>query len=151
MCFISGMPALGPDGAYRPGTFQEEVALAWHNITRIATAAGYATMKIVYVQCVVADIDNYATLNECWHQQFPDVSTAPARFTFQAAALPFGCKIEIQAVAAHGDSLPVSAADTDMGREQAGRARASPVWRVAGSLVSSPVVSGPRCPWLVGG
>ena len=102
-CFISGMPALGPDGEYRPGTFEEEVALAWHNIAQIAAAAGYSTAELVYVQCVVADIDNYAALNEWWNQQFPDVTTAPARFTFQAAALPFGCKIEIQAVAAHGD------------------------------------------------
>jgi 2-iminobutanoate/2-iminopropanoate deaminase len=37
-----------------------------------------------------------------WRRQFPDVSTAPARFTFQAGALPFGAKIEIQAVAARG-------------------------------------------------
>ncbi len=37
-----------------------------------------------------------------WRQQFPDVSTAPARFTFQAGALPFGAKIEFQAVAARG-------------------------------------------------
>ena len=35
-------------------------------------------------------------------RQFPDNSTAPARFTFQAAALLFGAKIEVQAVAARG-------------------------------------------------
>jgi enamine deaminase RidA (YjgF/YER057c/UK114 family) len=40
-------------------------------------------------------------LNDWWRRQFPDLATAPARFTFQAAALPFGAKIEIQAVAAH--------------------------------------------------
>ncbi|GAA2979217.1 2-iminobutanoate/2-iminopropanoate deaminase [Microbacterium terrae] len=101
-CFISGMPALGPDGAYVPGTFQEEAELAWRNIASIAAAAGYTTAEIIYVQCVVADIADYATLNDWWRQQFPDVTTAPARFTFQAAALPFGCKIEIQAVAARG-------------------------------------------------
>jgi hypothetical protein len=46
--------------------------------------------------------DDYANINAWWRQQFPDVSTAPARFTFQAGALPFGAKIEIQAVAARG-------------------------------------------------
>ncbi|MBW1637523.1 RidA family protein [Microbacterium resistens] len=101
-CFISGMPALGEDGKYQPGTFEEEVTLAWHNITQIASAAGFTQDEIVYVQCVVADIDDYATLNEWWRRQFPDVQVAPARFTFQAGALPFGCKIEVQAVAAHG-------------------------------------------------
>ncbi|GAA1940922.1 hypothetical protein GCM10009775_35960 [Microbacterium aoyamense] len=100
-CFISGMPALGEDGRYQPGTFEDEVALAWRNIVRIADAAGYTQEEVVYVQCVLADIDDYAALNEWWRRQFPDVGTAPARFTFQAGALPFGCKIEVQAVAAH--------------------------------------------------
>lgn len=99
-CFISGMPALSPEGAYQKGSFREEVALAWHNITEIANAAGYSEKEIVYVQCVLADIEDYAALNTWWREQFPDVASAPARFTFQAGALPFGCKIEIQAAAA---------------------------------------------------
>jgi 2-iminobutanoate/2-iminopropanoate deaminase len=102
VCFISGMPALNPDGKYQEGTFEQETALAWHNVTAIAAAADYLAEEIVYVQCVIADMDNYAALNNWWRQQFPDPATAPARFTFQAGALPFGCKIEIQAVAAHG-------------------------------------------------
>ena len=100
-CFISGMPALGDDGKYQPGTFPEEVALAWSNITRIATASGLTQTEIAYVQCVLADIDDYSALNDWWRRQFPDAAAAPARFTFQAGALPFGCKIEIQAVAVH--------------------------------------------------
>ena len=102
-CFISGMPALNADGKYQPGSFEEETALAWHNITTIAQAAGYSPAEIVYVQCVLADIGDYDTLNTWWRGQFPDVATVPARFTFQAGALPFGCKIEIQAVAARGN------------------------------------------------
>jgi len=101
-CFISGMPALNPEGEYQEGTFVEEVTLAWHNIATITEAAGYAVDEIIYVQCVVADIANYGELNGWWRGQFQDLSTAPARFTFQAGALPFGAKIEIQAVAAHG-------------------------------------------------
>lgn len=45
---------------------------------------------------------NGTCVNSWWRQEFPDRSTAPARFTFQAGALPFGAKIEIQAVAARG-------------------------------------------------
>jgi 2-iminobutanoate/2-iminopropanoate deaminase len=55
------------------------------------------------VQCVLADIGNYGDINDWWRRQFPDISTAPARFTFQAGALPFGAKIEIQAIAARGN------------------------------------------------
>jgi 2-iminobutanoate/2-iminopropanoate deaminase len=101
-CFISGMPALDPEGKFVPGTFLEETELAWHNIVAIAAASGYGVDEIVYVQCVVADIGDYADLNGWWRARFPDISTAPARFTFQAGALPFGAKIEIQAVAGRG-------------------------------------------------
>jgi 2-iminobutanoate/2-iminopropanoate deaminase len=102
LCFISGMPALGPDGKFAPGTFEEETELAWHNVAAIAKASGCSIDDIVYVQCVLSDIDNYGDLNARWRRQFPDILNAPARFTFQAGALPFGAKIEIQAVAAHG-------------------------------------------------
>jgi 2-iminobutanoate/2-iminopropanoate deaminase len=57
----------------------------------------------VYVQCVLADIGDYGDINDRWRQQFPDIATAPARFTFQAGALPFGAKIERQAIAAHAN------------------------------------------------
>jgi 2-iminobutanoate/2-iminopropanoate deaminase len=56
----------------------------------------------VYVQCVLSNIDNYGDLNAWWRRQFPDISNAPARFAFQAGALPFGAKIEIQAIASRG-------------------------------------------------
>jgi 2-iminobutanoate/2-iminopropanoate deaminase len=104
LCFVSGMPALDPDGRYRSGSFAEETELAWHNVLAIAAAAGYSADEFMYVQCVLADIANYADLNEWWRQTFPDVSIAPARFTFQAGALPFGAKIEIQAVAGRAGS-----------------------------------------------
>jgi 2-iminobutanoate/2-iminopropanoate deaminase len=103
VCFVSGMPALEPDGKFVPGTFKEETDRAWHNIVAIVDAAGYSIEEIVYVQCVLADIGNYGDINDWWRQQFPDISTAPARFTFQAGALPFGAKIEIQAVAARAN------------------------------------------------
>jgi 2-iminobutanoate/2-iminopropanoate deaminase len=101
VCFISGMPALAPDGSFQAGTFAQEAARAWHNVVAIADAAGYGMSEIVYVQCVLGDINDYAALNDWWRGEFDDVAQAPARFTYQAGALPFGAKIEIQAVAVH--------------------------------------------------
>jgi len=43
---------------------------------------------------------NYADINDWWRRQFPGPARAPARLTLQAGALPFGAKIELQAVAA---------------------------------------------------
>ena len=100
--FISGMPALDAAGKFVPGTFEEEADRAWANITAIAAAGGYAADDLLYVQVVLGDIGNYGDINDWWRKRFPDPARAPARLTYQAGALPFGAKIEFQAVAARG-------------------------------------------------
>src|SRR5215467_9474325 len=98
--YISGMPALGADGKFAPGTFAEEAGRAWASVLAIAAASGCGPGELLYVQVLLADIGDYAELNQWWQAQFPDPSGAPARLTYQAGALPFGAKIEFQAVAA---------------------------------------------------
>ena len=98
--FISGMPALDADGTFMPGTFGEEADRAWANIAAIAAAGGYTADDLLYVQVVLGDIGNYSDVNDWWRKRFPDPARAPARLTYQAGALPFGAKIEFQAVAA---------------------------------------------------
>ena len=101
--FISGMPALDADGKFVPGTFEEEADRAWASIVAIAAASGSGPDDLLYVQVLLGDIGNYRDINDWWRRQFPDPARAPARLTFQAGALPFGAKIELQAVAARGD------------------------------------------------
>ena len=101
--FISGMPALDADGKFVPGTFEEEANRAWASIVAIAAASGYSPGNFLYVQVLLGDIANYGDVNDWWRRQFPDPAKAPARLTFQAGALPFGAKIELQAVAAAPD------------------------------------------------
>ena len=101
--FISGMPALDAAGKFVPGTFEEEADRAWANIAAVAAAGGYSADDLLYVQVVLGDIGNYGDINDWWRRQFPDPAKAPARLTFQAGALPFGAKIEFQAVAAAPD------------------------------------------------
>jgi 2-iminobutanoate/2-iminopropanoate deaminase len=98
--FISGMPALDAAGKFAPGTFEEEADRAWANIAAIAAAAGYTVGDLLYVQVLLGDIGNYGDINDWWRKRFPDPARAPARLTYQAGALPFGAKIEFQAVAA---------------------------------------------------
>jgi 2-iminobutanoate/2-iminopropanoate deaminase len=100
--YISGMPALDSAGNFVPGTFTEEADRAWANIVAIAAAAGYSPDDFLYVQVLLGDIGHYGDINDWWRRQFPDPARAPARLTFQAGALPFGAKIELQAVAARG-------------------------------------------------
>lgn len=42
----------------------------------------------------------YSAINDWWRRQCPNPAAAPARLTYQAGALPFGAKIEFQAIAA---------------------------------------------------
>ncbi len=98
--FISGMPALDAAGKFAPGTFEEEADRAWANIAAIAAAAGHTAGELLYVQVLLGDIGNYGDINDWWRKRFPDPARAPARLTYQAGALPFGAKIEFQAVAA---------------------------------------------------
>ena len=98
--FISGMAALDADGTFVPGTFTEEADRAWANVLGIAAASGCTPADFLYVQVLLADIGNYGDVNTWWRRQFPDPAQAPARMTFQAGALPFGAKVELQAVAA---------------------------------------------------
>ena len=100
MLFISGMPALDAAGKFAPGTFEEEADRAWANIAAIAAAGGYTADDLMYVQVLLGDIGNYSDVNDWWRKRFPDPARAPARLTYQAGALPFGAKIEFQAVAA---------------------------------------------------
>ena len=100
--FISGMPALDEAGKFVPGTFEEEADRAWANIAAVAAAGGYSADDLLYVQVVLGDIGNYGEINDWWRKRFPDPARAPARLTYQAGALPFGAKIEFQAVAARG-------------------------------------------------
>jgi 2-iminobutanoate/2-iminopropanoate deaminase len=100
--YISGMPAVGRDGTFVPGTFEEEADRAWASVIAVAAAAGYSPGDLLYVQVLLGDIGDYAGMNGWWRRQFPDPARAPARLTFQAGALPFGAKIELQAVAARG-------------------------------------------------
>ena len=100
--FISGMPALDAAGKFAPGTFDEEADRAWANVAAIAEAGGYTADDLLYVQVVLGDIGNYSDINDWWRRRFPDPARAPARLTYQAGALPFGAKIEFQAVAARG-------------------------------------------------
>jgi 2-iminobutanoate/2-iminopropanoate deaminase len=102
--FISGMPALDEAGKFAPGTFEEEADSAWASILAIAAASGCGPAHFLYIQVLLADIGNYGDLNTWWRRRFSDPAEAPARLTFQAGALPFGAKIELQAVAAAPDA-----------------------------------------------
>ncbi len=98
-CWISGQLSVGEDGAYVPGTAREEAARAFAHIFRIAEAAGFSRADIVYVDLAFIDLGDVKDVNELYGELF-SAGQRPARTVYQAAKLPFGGKVKVQAVAA---------------------------------------------------
>lgn len=100
ICFISGQPAIDPEsGQFRGGTIEEEFVVAFANVLAIAKAAGFAPNDLTYVHLALADIADYAAVNEVYRRALADLDDLPARMTYAAGGLPFGAKVEVQAIA----------------------------------------------------
>ena len=97
-CHISGQLAVHDDG-YRPGTAREEAERAFELVFLIAEAAGFGREDIVYVDLAFADLDDLSEVNALYGELF---DPRPARTVYQAARLPFGAKVKVQAVAMRG-------------------------------------------------
>jgi 2-iminobutanoate/2-iminopropanoate deaminase len=98
-CWISGQLSIGDDGAYVSGTTREEAARAFAHVFRIAEAAGFARTDIVYVDLAFMDLADVGEVNGLFAELFAE-GRRPARTVYQAAKLPFGGRIKVQAVAA---------------------------------------------------
>ncbi|WP_299691771.1 RidA family protein [uncultured Tateyamaria sp.] len=95
-CHISGQLAVYEDG-YRAGTAEAEAHRAFDLVCAVAQAAGFAPDDIVYVDIAFIDIDrDLAAVNAVCRARFAQF---PARTVYQAAKLPFGAKVKIQAIA----------------------------------------------------
>ncbi len=67
------------------------------NVKAILEAAGTSMDRIVKTTVYLADINDFAAMNGVYTTFFP--SAPPARTTIQAAALPMGLLVEIEAIA----------------------------------------------------
>ena len=96
--FVSGQlpvdPATGaiPDGA----TAQAERAFA--NVLAVLAAAGVGPESVVKTTVFLADLADFAAVNEVYARVFP--APFPARSCVQVAAIPRGARLEVEAIAA---------------------------------------------------
>ena len=67
------------------------------NIGGILTAAGVSFDRVVRTTIFVADLGDFATINDVYGSYFE--APAPARATFQVARLPKDARVEIDAIA----------------------------------------------------
>jgi 2-iminobutanoate/2-iminopropanoate deaminase len=81
-----------------PGGIGAEVRQALTNCQAVLEAAGYTLEDVAQVQVLLADINDYAALNEVYVTFFP--KDPPARAAYAVAALPRGARVEILMTAA---------------------------------------------------
>nr|XP_012624674.2 ribonuclease UK114 [Microcebus murinus] len=99
--YISGQIGMDPSsGQLASGGVEEEAKQALKNIGEILKAAGCDFTNVVKTTVLLADINDFNTVNDIYKQYFK--SNYPARAAYQVAALPKGGRIEIEAVAVRG-------------------------------------------------
>ena len=91
--YLSGQ--IAPDA----GDISAQTKGALERIDELLLVAGFRRSDVVQVQVLLADITDFAAVNEVYAEFFADNRIPPARVAHQAAALPAGAAIEIVATA----------------------------------------------------
>lgn len=98
MIFTSGQIALVPStGQVLEGDVTAQARQVLENLGAVLAAAGAGFADIVKTTIFLADMGDFAAVNEIYGARFPQ--DPPARSTVQAARLPRDVKVEIEAIA----------------------------------------------------
>jgi 2-iminobutanoate/2-iminopropanoate deaminase len=96
--FLSGQVGFDPaTGQLVPGGIAEQTHRVLQNIGAVLAAAGLSLDHVVKTTVFLADMNDFAAMNEIYATYFK--SPAPARSTVQAARLPRDAKVEIEVIA----------------------------------------------------
>jgi 2-iminobutanoate/2-iminopropanoate deaminase len=97
MIYISGQGAVDPmTNQVKTDTIENEARLALENIKIIMAEAGASIDNLLHVSVYLSDIREYGRFNDVYRAYFKE--PMPARTCVQAKKLPFGLRIEINAV-----------------------------------------------------
>lgn len=96
--YVSGQIPIDPKTGEFAGTDnQTQTRQSLTNIKNILQSAGADMKDVVKTTVLLADIADFTAMNEVYAEFFEE--PYPARAAFQAAALPKGAKVEIEAIA----------------------------------------------------
>jgi 2-iminobutanoate/2-iminopropanoate deaminase len=98
LIFTSGQIALDPATQQLvPGDTRAQAERVMENLAAVLEAAGAGFESVIKATIFVADLGDFATVNEIYGKRFP--RSPPARSTVQVAALPKGARVEIELIA----------------------------------------------------
>lgn len=96
--YVSGQLGIDPStGNFAEGGTEAQTRQSLTNISNILKEAGLSMKNVAKVTVLLADINDFAAVNEIYKDFFE--APFPARSAFAVAALPKGGKIEIEAIA----------------------------------------------------
>ena len=98
LVFTAGQIAIDPaTGDVVDGGIAAETAQVLRNLSAVLTAAGSGLDQVIKTTVYLADMGEFAAMNEVYATFF--VASLPARAAIEAAALPRGVWVEIDCVA----------------------------------------------------
>jgi 2-iminobutanoate/2-iminopropanoate deaminase len=98
LVFTAGQVALDPQSGDLVGkTAAEQTEQVLKNLTAVLTASGSSLGRVVKTTVYLADMADFAAMNEVYAKHFG--GHRPARSTVQAAALPKHALVEIDVIA----------------------------------------------------
>lgn len=99
--FASGQIPLDPrTGEFVEGGVGEQTAQVLRNLSAVLEAAGSSLGRVVRCTVYLADMDDFAEMNEVYGGFFGE--EPPARSTVEAARLPRDARVEIDVIALAG-------------------------------------------------
>jgi 2-iminobutanoate/2-iminopropanoate deaminase len=99
LLFTSGQIALDPrTGALVEGGIEAQTRQVLDNLGAVLEAAGASWRDVVRTTIYLADLDDFTLVNKLYGERVAG-GVLPARSTIQAARLPRGAAVEIDAIA----------------------------------------------------
>jgi 2-iminobutanoate/2-iminopropanoate deaminase len=100
LLFISGQVPVDPGtGQLVEGDIAIQTRRVLDSLGALLEAAGLTFAQVVRTTIYLADMNDYAAMNDVYRSYFPE--PYPTRSTVQAARLPRDARIEIDAIAAY--------------------------------------------------
>ena len=102
LLFTSGQIPMDPvSGTMVSGSIREQTIQVLENLKNVLEAAGCTLDDVIKTTVYLADMNDFPEMNIIYAEYFGE-EQAPARSTIQAAALPKGARVEIDAIAKTG-------------------------------------------------
>jgi 2-iminobutanoate/2-iminopropanoate deaminase len=100
LVFCSGQIPLTPQGVIIEGDISAQTRQVLTNLQAVLAAAGSSLARVVKTTVFLADMGEFAAMNQVYSEFFGDAP--PARSTVQVVRLPRDARVEIEVVALRG-------------------------------------------------